>query len=65
MRLYRFLVIASSSSFVSASKQLDTLVLDMLQILFEPRHEKTCFCPMRTTKAQISLRGSAPLLFAT
>ena len=26
----------------------------------EPRHEKTCFCHMRTTKAQISL----PLLFA-
>ena len=22
----------------------------------EPRHEKTYFCPMRTTKAQISLR---------
>ena len=22
----------------------------------EPRHEKTCFCHMRTTKAQISLR---------
>ena len=34
----------------------------------EPRHEKTCFCPMRTTKAQISLRiravWIAPLLFA-
>ena len=34
----------------------------------EPRHEKTCFCYMRTTKAQISLRiravWSAPLLFA-
>ena len=31
----------------------------------EPRHEKTCFCHMRTTKAQISLRiravWSAPL----
>ena len=34
----------------------------------EPRHEKTCLCHMRTTKAQISLRihtvWSAPLLFA-
>ena len=34
----------------------------------EPRHEKTCSCHMRTTKAQISLRiravWSAPLLFA-
>ena len=33
----------------------------------EPHHEKTCFCPMRTTKAQISLRihavWSAPLFF--
>ena len=25
-------------------------------IYFEPRHEKTCLCHMRTTKAQISLR---------
>ena len=25
-------------------------------LLFEPHHEKTCFCLMRTTKAQISLR---------
>ena len=36
--------------------------------LFEPRHEKTCLCHMRTTKAQISLRirgvCSAPLLSA-
>ena len=35
---------------------------------YEPRHEKTCLCHMRTTKAQISLRihavWSAPLLFA-
>ena len=23
---------------------------------YEPRHEETGFCPMRTTKAQISLR---------
>ena len=34
----------------------------------EPCHEKTCFCHMRTTKAQISLRiravWSASLLFA-
>ena len=34
----------------------------------EPRHEKTCLCHVRTTKAQISLRiravWSAPLLFA-
>ena len=27
----------------------------------EPRQEKTCFCPMRTTKAQISLRIRAVL----
>ena len=37
--------------------------------VFERRHEKTCFCHMRTTKAQINLRiravWSAPLLFAT
>ena len=36
--------------------------------LIGPRHEKTCLCHMRTTKAQISLRiravWSAPLLFA-
>ena len=25
-------------------------------LLNEPRHEKTCLCHMRTTKAQISLR---------
>ena len=25
-------------------------------VLNEPRHEKTCLCHMRTTKAQISLR---------
>ena len=35
---------------------------------YEPHHEKPCFCPMRTTKVQISLRiravWSAPLLFA-
>ena len=36
--------------------------------LYEPRHDKTCFCHMRTTKMQISLRicavWSASLLFA-
>ena len=41
--------------------------IQILRILIEPRHEKTCFCHMRTTKAQISLRiravWSAPLLF--
>ena len=35
----------------------------------EPRHEKTCFSHMRTTKVQISLCihavWSAPLLFTT
>ena len=35
----------------------------------EPRHEKTCFSHMRTTKVQLSLRiravWSAPLLPAT
>ena len=39
-----------------------------LNFKYEPRHEKTCFCHMRITKAQISLRiravWSAPLLFA-
>ena len=29
--------------------------------LFEPRHEKTCLCHMRTTKAQLRLRGSQPV----
>ena len=37
-------------------------------VLFESRHENTCFCHMRTTKTQISLRNravwSALLLFA-
>ena len=37
-------------------------------LTYEPRHEKTCLCHMRTTKAQISLCiravWSAPLLFA-
>ena len=36
--------------------------------VYEPRHEKTCLCHVRTTKAQISLRRCtvwlAPLLFA-
>ena len=27
--------------------------------ILEPRHEKTCFCHMRTAKAQISLRVRA------
>ena len=35
--------------------------------IFEPHHEKTCFCHMRTIKAEISLLicvvWSAPLLF--
>ena len=26
--------------------------------LFEPRHKKTCFCPMRTTRALISLQSA-------
>ena len=37
-------------------------------LTIEPRHENTCLCHMRTTKAQINLRipavWSAPLLFA-
>ena len=37
-------------------------------VINEPHHDKTCFCYMQTTKAQISLRiravWSAPLLFA-
>ena len=38
----------------------------MTWLIYEPRHEKTCFSPMRTTKAQNRLRRSliAPLLFA-
>ena len=40
----------------------------LVAIINEPRHEKTCFSHMRTTKVQISLRiraaRSAPLLFA-
>ena len=39
-----------------------------IQCAFEPHHVKTCFCHMRTTKKQISLRirpvRSLPLLFA-
>ena len=35
--------------------------------IYKPGHDKTCLCPMRTTKAQISLRiravWSVPLLF--
>ena len=38
-------------------------------LLYEPCHEKTCFCHMRTTKAQISLHiravWSAPLWFTS
>ena len=30
------------------------LMVVVMIVLFEPRHEKTCFCTMRTTKAQIS-----------
>ena len=33
--------------------------------LYEPRHEKTCFYPMRTTKAQISLRIMYPYMFGS
>ena len=29
---------------------------EVSSFLYEPCHEKTCFCHMRTTKAQISLR---------
>ena len=40
----------------------------LVTVIFEPRHEKTCFCHVRITKAQISLRIQAflsvPLLFA-
>ena len=28
----------------------------IVSLSYEPRHEKTCFCHIRTTKAQISLR---------
>ena len=30
---------------------------------YEPRHDKTCFCHMRTTKAQISLRLISAFVF--
>ena len=43
-------------------------IIFRLLFWYEPPHEKTCFCHMRTTKVQISLRSravwSAPLLFA-
>ena len=46
----------------------ETSKISTSPIVFEPRHEKTCFMPMQTTKAQISLRiravWSAPLLLA-
>ena len=34
----------------------DSYCVLQLSFIIEPRHEKTCFCHMRTTKAQISLR---------
>ena len=47
---------------------LDVNLKRMHQLYIEPRHEKTCFSHMRTTKVQISLRTHtvwwAPLLFA-
>ena len=46
-------------------------IISLLALTNEPHHKKTCFCHMRTTKAQISLADlriravwSAPLLFA-
>ena len=42
-------------------------IFNIYNTINEPRHEKTCYCHMRTTKAQISLHiravWSAPLLF--
>ena len=45
--------------------KIHTLSIEVLD-RYEPCHEKTCLCHMRTTKAQISLRICAvwsPLLF--
>ena len=43
-------------------------IIKRTHLLNEPHHKKTCFCHMRTTKAQINLCirtvRSAPLLFA-
>ena len=36
---------------------LNKLIMFQRYFTFEPRHEETCFCQMRTTKAQISLRS--------
>ena len=33
------------------------LAFSLSFVILEPRHEKTCLCHMRTTKAQISLRS--------
>ena len=48
--------------------QYTKTLVQHVRYLYEPRHEKTCFCHMRTTKTQISLRihavWSAPLFFA-
>ena len=61
----------ASSKIIETLKTGTYLAISLLLILsvfsFEPYHDKTCFCQMRTTKAQISLRiravWSAPLLF--
>ena len=46
----------SRNYFLKMSYTVTTsLTLGHASRLFEPRHEKTCFCPMWTTKAQISL----------
>ena len=61
----------ASSKIIETLKTGTYLAISVLLIRsvfsFEPHHDKPCFCHMRTTKAQISLRiravWSAPLLF--
>ena len=44
------------TSFFDNSDNEDSSQTVACILLFEPRHKKTSFCHMRTTKAQISLR---------
>ena len=61
LRVAQFKAISSNVAHMTGA-------VPLICITYEPRHEKTCFCHMRTTKAQISLRiravWSAPLLLA-
>ena len=46
-------------TYTNTNKGIYVLVHGYTYNIYEPGHEKTCFCPMRTTKAQISLRIGA------